>query len=190
MQPTPPQQLAKDILKDASVLGCADRIELTRVARKHLKNTAYAFQTSQQLWTAYRELVEEGFVRDEKLEKAMRVKDVRTDSGVAPITVLTKPFPCPGRCVYCPTEVRMPKSYLSTEPAAARALSLEFDPYEQVKQRVEVLERNGHRANKIELIIKGGTWSAYTQEYREWFVTRCFEAANALNPNSPPTPSL
>ncbi|MDD2786109.1 MAG: tRNA uridine(34) 5-carboxymethylaminomethyl modification radical SAM/GNAT enzyme Elp3 [Patescibacteria group bacterium] len=189
MQPTPPLQLAKDILKDASVLGCADRIELTRVARKHLKNTAYAFPTSQQLWAAYRELVEEGFVRDEKLEKAMRVKDVRTDSGVAPITVLTKPFPCPGRCVYCPTEVRMPKSYLSTEPAAARALSLKFDPYEQVKQRVEVLERNGHRANKIELIIKGGTWSAYTQEYREWFVMRCFEAANELNPNSPPVPS-
>jgi len=82
----------------------------------------------------------------------------------------------------------MPKSYISSEPAAARALSLQFDPYEQVFQRVQTLERNGHTANKIELIIKGGTWSAYTQKYREWFTTRCFEAANELkNPIASPS---
>lgn len=187
MQPIPSLQLAKDILKDAAASNCKTRVSLALVARCHLKDTPYAFPTSMQFWEAYRELLAEGLEKNEPLERAIRVKDVRTDSGVAPITVLTKPFPCPGRCVYCPTEARMPKSYISTEPAAARALSLEFDPYEQVRQRIMTLERNGHQANKIELIVKGGTWSAYPADYREWFIMRCFEAANEL-PHSP-TPS-
>jgi elongator complex protein 3 len=41
-----------------------------------------------------------------------------------------------------------------------------------------MLELNGHDTDKIELIVKGGTWSAYPQKYREWFIRRCFEAAN------------
>ncbi len=72
----------------------------------------------------------------------------------------------------------MPKSYLPDEPAAARALSLKFNPYTQVKKRIEMLTMNGHDTDKIELIVKGGTWSAYPQKYREWFIKRCFEAAN------------
>jgi len=185
-QPIPPLELAKSILKDATASDCRTRGELALAARHGLKHTPYAFPTSLQYWIAYRELLDEGMPRHEGLERAMRVKDVRTDSGVAPVTVLTKPFPCPGNCVYCPTEARMPKSYISSEPAAARALSLQFDPYEQVKQRILTLERNGHQANKIELIIKGGTWSFYPEDYREWFVTRCFEAANSLTPNPSP----
>ncbi|MFA6099777.1 MAG: tRNA uridine(34) 5-carboxymethylaminomethyl modification radical SAM/GNAT enzyme Elp3 [Patescibacteria group bacterium] len=187
MQPTPSLQLAKDILKDAAVSDCQTRVSLALVARRHLKDTPFAFPTSMQFWQAYRELLSEGLMPNDSIERALRVKNVRTDSGVAPITVLTKPFPCPGRCVYCPTEARMPKSYISTEPAAARALSLQFDPYEQVRQRILTLERNGHQANKIELIVKGGTWSAYTADYREWFITRCFEAANEIP--HPPAPS-
>ncbi len=182
---TPPIQVAKDILLSLALLECPQRADLAKAVRKQLKHTNYAFPTAIQYWEAYRELG----LKNEALEKILRVKDIRTNSGVAPITVLTKPFPCPGRCVYCPTEERMPKSYLSNEPAAARALGLQFDPYEQVKQRVRALELNGHQANKIELIIKGGTWSAYTQDYREWFITRCFEAANALTPNPSPPPA-
>ncbi len=181
MQKIPPLDLAKDVIKNVLFLDCPTRKDVMKEIRKRLKNTDYAFPASIQLWLAYRELVKDGLKKNPALEKALRVKDVRTDSGVAPITVLTKPFPCPGRCVYCPTETRMPKSYLSSEPAAARALSLKFDPYEQVLQRVKVLERNGHQTNKIELIIKGGTWSAYTASYREWFIKRCFEAANNIN---------
>ncbi|MDD5437658.1 MAG: tRNA uridine(34) 5-carboxymethylaminomethyl modification radical SAM/GNAT enzyme Elp3 [Patescibacteria group bacterium] len=177
---SPPADLTKTILKEAADSKCRTRADLARLARRHLKHTPYAFPTSLKFWEAYRALLEEGFENNEVIERILRVKDVRTDSGVAPITVLTKPFPCPGRCVYCPSETRMPKSYISTEPAAARALSLEFDPYQQVKQRILTLEKNGHKANKIELIVKGGTWSAYTADYREWFITRCFEAANEL----------
>ncbi len=149
--------------------------------RRRLKGTPYRFPDAQELWTTYRKAVTHGRIpQTTALERLLRVKDVRTDSGVAPITVLTKPYPCPGKCVYCPTEARMPKSYLASEPAAARALSLRFDPYDQVFQRVRTLERNGHRAEKIELIIKGGTWSSYRWDYRRWFIKRCFDAANHL----------
>jgi len=72
----------------------------------------------------------------------------------------------------------MPKSYLPDEPAAARALSLKFNPYRQVKKRIEMLELNGHDTDKLELIVKGGTWSAYPRKYQDWFIKRCFEAAN------------
>lgn len=99
-------------------------------------------------------------------------------SGVAPITVLTKAYPCPGRCVYCPMEARMPKSYLSSEPAAQRAVVNKFDPFKQVKSRIKQLEINGHAADKIELIVLGGTWSFYPEKYQAWFIKRCFEAAN------------
>ncbi|MFO0764819.1 MAG: tRNA uridine(34) 5-carboxymethylaminomethyl modification radical SAM/GNAT enzyme Elp3 [Patescibacteria group bacterium] len=157
------------------------RALLATNARKLLKGTGVQFPTLYHYWTMYHQLVKDGRVQaSESFEKSLRVKDIRTDSGVAPITVLTKPYPCPGKCVYCPTEVQMPKSYVASEPAAARALSLKFDPYDQVWQRVTTLEHNGHEAKKIELIIKGGTWSSYRWDYRQWFIKRCFDAANHL----------
>ena len=112
------------------------------------------------------------------MEKVLGVRKIGSLSGVAIITNLTMPYGCPGKCVYCPTERRMPKSYIATEPAAARALRLNFDPYLQTACRINVLEKNAHPADKIELIIKGGTWSAYPKKYREWFISECFRAMN------------
>ena len=108
----------------------------------------------------------------------MRKAAVRTLSGVAIVTSLTKPHPCPGKCVYCPSETGMPKSYLSNEPAAARALGLNFDPYEQMARRIEMLETNGHPTDKIEFIVKGGSWNAYPLAYQYWFILESFLAAN------------
>jgi len=179
MQPKPPTKLAQDAILKLAVLKEPSRQNLTEILRGICADTVFRFPTSIELWAAYRGLLKKKSIKPSpKLERILRIKDVRTDSGVAPITVLTKPWACPGKCVYCPTEARMPKSYISSEPAAARALSLDFDPYRQVTQRVGALERNGHQANKIELIIKGGTWSAYPWKYRRWFVKRCFDAAN------------
>ncbi len=119
-------------------------------------------------------------LRSPALEKALTRREVRSLSGVAIVTVLTKPYACPGKCVYCPTEAIMPKSYLSNEPAAMRALMHKFDPWRQVTARLRALVENGHAADKIELIVKGGTWSAYPWDYRAWFIKRCFDAANAF----------
>ncbi|MEK7211384.1 MAG: tRNA uridine(34) 5-carboxymethylaminomethyl modification radical SAM/GNAT enzyme Elp3, partial [Patescibacteria group bacterium] len=127
----------------------------------------------------YLNLIKKGEIKpDVVLDKLLVRRAVRTLSGVAVVTVLTKPYPCPGKCIYCPTEAGMPKSYLKNEPAAARAYKLRFDPYKQIVTRLETLTANGHPTDKIELIIKGGTWSAYPRVYREWFVARCFEACN------------
>ncbi len=106
------------------------------------------------------------------------MKPVRTLSGVTTVTVLTKPYPCPADCIFCPTDVRMPKSYLPDEPGARRGLEHEFDPYRQVAGRIQALQAVGHPADKIELLILGGTWSAYRKDYQEWFIRRCFEALN------------
>lgn len=132
-----------------------------------------------ELLVAYKQLVVAGKVAaNATLRQLLVTRAVRTLSGVSVITVLTKPFPCPGKCVYCPTEVRMPKSYLSNEPAAQRALALQFDPVAMVQRRIAALESNGHAVDKIELIVLGGTWSAYPRRYQNDFITRCFYAAN------------
>lgn len=173
--------LYEQIIKDTLASDSPTRETLSAITRKTLKGTGIQFPTLYTFLGFYHDLVKKGELKASSVfEKSFRVKDIRTDSGVAPITVLTKPYPCPGKCVYCPTEVQMPKSYISSEPAAARALSLKFDPYDQVWQRVTTLEHNGHEAKKIELIIKGGTWSSYRWDYRQWFIKRCFDAANHL----------
>ncbi|RPI95290.1 MAG: radical SAM protein, partial [Chloroflexi bacterium] len=106
----------------------------------------------------------------------LRMKPVRTLSGVTPVTVLTKPFPCPGECIFCPNDVRMPKSYLANEPGAQRAEENSFDPYLQTYSRLRTLFETGHPTGKIEMIILGGTWSFYPETYQIWFVKRIFDA--------------
>ncbi len=94
------------------------------------------------------------------------------------MAVMMKAFNCPGECVYCPLELNMPKSYLSDEPAAARAKQLEFDPVAQVNGRLTQLMHNGHPTNKLEIIVIGGTFSAYPEDYKIEFVTKIYEACN------------
>ncbi len=131
------------------------------------------------LVAAYHEMVRAGELgADARLLERLRMKPVRTLSGVTTVTVLTKPYPCPGKCIFCPTDVRMPKSYLPDEPGAMRGLEHDFDPYKQVKSRIQALEILGHPTDKIELLILGGTWSSYRRDYQEWFVRRCFDAMN------------
>ena len=131
------------------------------------------------LVAAYNEMLASGEqLPDQALLEKIRMKPVRTLSGVTTVTVLTKPYPCPGKCIFCPTDVRMPKSYLPDEPGAMRALEHNFDPFTQVRSRLTALESLGHPTDKIELLILGGTWSAYRRDYQEWFVKRCFDAMN------------
>ena len=112
------------------------------------------------------------------LKKFLTTKPTRTISGVAPITLLTKPYPCPGKCIFCPYEKDQPKSYLSSEPGAARARALNFDPFLQIKARLLSLKYNGHNTEKIEVIILGGTWSYYPKKYQAIFILRVFQALN------------
>lgn len=111
-------------------------------------------------------------------DSLLRKRSIRTLSGIAPVAVLTKPYPCPGNCAYCPNEPGMPTSYLPNEPAVMRAVKCNFDPYKQTILRLNSLENNGHRPNKIEIIVIGGTWSYLPDRYQYWYILNCFRAAN------------
>jgi elongator complex protein 3 len=127
----------------------------------------------------YYQLVKNGEMKpDPKLLSDIRMKPMRTLSGVTTITVLTKPFPCPGNCIFCPDDPLLPKSYIRKEPGAARAFQNNFDPFLQVRSRLESYLAIGHPTNKIELLVLGGCWTAYPQDYQEWFIQRCFDALN------------
>ncbi|PKM91238.1 tRNA uridine(34) 5-carboxymethylaminomethyl modification radical SAM/GNAT enzyme Elp3 [Candidatus Falkowbacteria bacterium HGW-Falkowbacteria-1] len=108
----------------------------------------------------------------------LKKRAIRTMSGIAPVAVLTKPYPCPGKCAYCPQKPNVPVSYLSNEPAVMRAIRLNYNPYLQTIFRLKALENNGHKPNKIELIVIGGTWSYLPEKYKYWYVLNCFKAAN------------
>jgi elongator complex protein 3 len=133
-----------------------------------------------QLIAAYRAFgAEAGLDADEaRFVERVQLRPVRTQSGVTPVTVLTKPFPCPGQCVFCPNDVRMPKSYLSREPGCQRAEQNGFDPYLQTFNRLLAFRAIGHAQDKAELIVLGGTWSFYPEAYQRWFIKRCLDAMN------------
>ena len=151
--------------------------DVMKALRSHPLDDGYL--TKAALVAAYNQMVDAGTIQPDKvLLERIRMKPMRTLSGVTTVTVLTKPYPCPGKCIFCPTDVRMPKSYLPDEPGAMRALEHQFDPYEQVHNRLRALTNLGHPTDKIELLILGGTWSSYRRDYQEWFVKRCFDAMN------------
>ncbi|MCK9632492.1 MAG: tRNA uridine(34) 5-carboxymethylaminomethyl modification radical SAM/GNAT enzyme Elp3 [Methanoregula sp.] len=128
----------------------------------------------------------------ESLRKILLVKPSRTLSGVAPVAVMTSPAPCPhGKCLPCPGgpdhPFHSPQSYTGEEPAAKRAREHEYDPFRQVHARLEQFEVLGHRVDKVELIVMGGTMTARPVEYQEAFVSRCIEAMNTY-PGGAPAP--
>ena len=193
LDPSPPERRAKrrarsfDPLAHAEPLAALvdavaaepqlDERRLDAILRRHPKDGRGFFSKSE-LIAGYRSLGAAGrFGVDEASFTArLRLRPVRTLSGVTPVTVLTRPHPCPGRCIFCPSDVRMPKSYVSDEPGAQRAEDNRFDPYAQTCSRLDAYHRIGHPVEKVELIVLGGTWSSYPESYQIWFVTRCLDA--------------
>ena len=140
---------------------------------------ATGFFAKIELVKGYQQLTAAGLLPFERtVLRRLQMKPIRTSSGVAPVTVLTEPAGCPGHCIFCPDAEGMPKSYLPNEPGARRAAQCGFDPYLQVRTRLATFEAMGHTHDKVELLILGGTWSAYSRSYREWFVRRCLDAMN------------
>jgi len=115
----------------------------------------------------------------------LRLKPVRSISGVSVITVMPKPYSCPKAepCIYCPggPSIGIPQSYTGREPASARALQHNYDPHKQVRGRIEQLRAIGHVVDKVELIMFGGTLTAYPPDYLEWFTVQCLNAMSGAN---------
>ena len=137
-------------------------------------------QNNDELWKSWKVTPE----LEERFVHSVRMKPRRTASGVATITVITRPHTCSSNCIYCPCDLRMPKSYLANEPACQRAELTFFDPYVQVAARLQALHQMGHSTDKVELIVLGGTWSDYPESYQYWFIKELFRALNEW-PNSP-----
>lgn len=153
---------------------------LNKILRKYKKDDGTLFRNDE-LVKYFKELTKNKAISEEKkVKERIRLRPTRSNSGVTVVTVLTKPFPCPGNCIYCPNDPLMPKSYISSEPGAQRALASKFVPYAQVFNRLVALNNVGHNIEKIELLILGGTWSAYPESYQIWFVNECFRAMNDM----------
>ena len=136
------------------------------------------------LISAYYRLLARGVLsKSPSLERHVVKKGIRSNSGVVVITVVTAPgpFSCPHDCHYCPNEPGQPRSYLSTEPAVARAHQNMYDPVRQMFDRAATLAKQGHEIDKLEIIVLGGTWSGYPAEYQEDFCRDIFYAANVFN---------
>jgi len=153
--------------------------ELTKLKKQFAKKEQIATPSNIEILKSYHRLIEEGKLKaQDGFETLLRKRKIRSLAGVSVITTLTKPFYCPGKCVFCPTEVGMPKSYLSNEPGAMRAVLNDFDPKKQVINRLRSLKNQGHPTDKIEIIVLGGTFSSYKAPYQTAFVRQMFNALN------------
>jgi elongator complex protein 3 len=113
------------------------------------------------------------------IEKGELKKPVRTLSGVTPLTVVLKPRKCNhGTCIYCPGGEHTPQSYTDKSPAIMRATALNYDPYEQTKNRLNILNKMSHPTEKIEIIILGGTFLQYDKKYKYNFIKKIYDALN------------
>lgn len=174
-----PTKHQKKLLPLLNHLNQVDSLTLKtyqRLIKQHLKTKSSLFSKTE-IIAGLRH-----FKFSSQLIEKLQMKPIRTQSGVVPVTLLTKPYPCPGKCIFCPNDPKMPKSYLSQEPGAQRAAKNQFDPYHQVTNRLIAFYANGHSTDKVELIVLGGTWSSYPKTYKIWFIKRCFEALNDFIP--------
>ncbi|GIW64059.1 MAG: tRNA uridine(34) 5-carboxymethylaminomethyl modification radical SAM/GNAT enzyme Elp3 [Patescibacteria group bacterium] len=141
----------------------------------------YNYPKQPKLWTLYFTYLRH--FKDHKISQhlidLLKVVKIRSLSGVVPLSVFTKPDnSCPYNCVYCPIADNAPKSYFPDEAAVRRAISHNYDPFEQTSGRLIQFYLSGHNINKVDVIIQGGTFSFYPKNYRQNFVKRIFDACN------------
>ena len=186
MQPSDWDRFDYDPLKDESLLvPLIDELlqnqpsqpnDWRRLLRKYTKRDGGFFSKSEIIagFRALRDRHEWPVSEDEFLRRVKK-KPTRTQSGVAPVTVLKSRIPVPA-CIFCPNDVRMPKSYIAEEPGAQRAAINQFDPYAQTFNRLLAFHRMGHPVEKVELIVLRHL-VVLPKDYQLYFITRCFEAA-------------
>ena len=163
---------------------------LTSMSRKHHISPG----TVTMNYTYYKLLNNNECDESPLFEKYVVGKLCRTNSGITQITVLTSPYPngqefsCEHNCYYCPNEpahegnnfVAQPRSYLFNEPAVRRANSNKFDAAEQMWDRMSSLKLCGLKIDKLEVMVLGGTWGSYPEDYREEFIRDLYYAANTF----------
>lgn len=171
--------LAKKVIIALTKESGLNEKKLKAIRNELTKKNGGVLPKNLELIEAYRQLVDAGKIKPNmEVLKVIQKRKVRTLSGIANITVLTKDLGCPGQCIFCPTEKGMPKSYLSNEPAMMRAVRNEFSSYRQVKARLNGLKAQGHDTTKIDVRTAGGTWGAVPLWYQQRFLKGIFMALN------------
>lgn len=122
--------------------------------------------------------------KPKEIEKYLITKPTRTISGVAVVAIMTKPASCPhGKCIFCPGGLNsefgdVPQSYTGHEPSTMRGIRNHYDAYLQVMNRLEQYVVIGQNPEKVELILMGGTFPFFPDEYQKKFVRDAFQAMN------------
>lgn len=146
------------------------------------KNNLDTLPSKSQILQVYFDLVKEWKIdKNSDFELLLRKRAIRSMSGIVSVQVLTKPYPCPSHCIFCPNDPEMPKSYIKSEPGAMRAWLNQFDPIKQVYNRLYSLQQTGHKTDKIEMIVLGGTWDFYPDDYKREFIQRLYDACNTFS---------
>lgn len=127
---------------------------------------------------------------EEKAQKLLKTKPMRTISGIANIAIMARPAPCGGGCIYCPKGENAPQSYTGKEPATRRAIRNQYDPYNQAQDRLNQYEKNGHAIDKSKLIIMGGTFPFQDPQYQRDFMREAFNGFNTYTGNEEKVNSL
>ncbi|MCH2189282.1 hypothetical protein MK079_05655, partial [Candidatus Gracilibacteria bacterium] len=176
------------IIDEVLQAGIKNIDTLTRDNFHKIKNKIYGKYKvdkpipSIELIERYNELTATGELpEDLRFTKILRKRGVRSQSGVTVISLLTKFWGCPGKCVYCPTFEGLPKSYIPNEPAVMRAELNKFDAIMQIHNRLRALEITGHKIEKNDVRIIGGTWSVYPLEYQQDFIKGIYDAFNTYD---------
>ena len=179
-------------------------LSFDKLLKNSLKQSSFKMNVNKIiLRKSYLNLVEKNILKmDNDFLKLLIKKPQRSFSGIQSVSILTSPYPswvddddvthiqefsCKHNCYFCPDErdkndkMVMPRSYLSREPACRRGLRNNFDPMEQIYDRLFSLENQGHPLDKLELIVLGGTVLEYPREYLEYFVRQCFFICNTCN---------
>ena len=171
------------VIKKSLEKKCDNREDFAKI-----KNEVYKIYkikkpfASTQFIERYNKLVKEWLVEDSNtFRKVIRKRWVRSMSWVTVISLLTKFFGCPWKCVYCPTFEWLPKSYIPNEPAVQRAELNQFDPILQIHNRLRSLEATGHKIEKNDIRIIWGTWSVYPKSYRDSFIKWIYDAFNSYD---------
>lgn len=148
-----------------------------KIFKKHKIKNPFA---SIEIIERYNNLIQKWKLEEnQKFKKILRKRWVRSLSGVTVISLLTKPFPCPWKCIYCPNFENLPKSYIPNEPAVMRAELNKFDPIKQIHNRLRALEVTGHKIEKNDVRIIWWTWSIYPEEYKRKFIKSIYDAFNS-----------
>ncbi len=144
----------------------------TNIHKQQYKKTCLLFY--------YKKFVLLDKIKENKFLELMLMKAPSRDiSGINQITLLTSPHPhgqqfsCKHNCYYCPNEpahkdnnwTPQPRSYLFKEPAVLRANRNHFKPDLQTFDRLKSLLICGHKCDKLEFIIEGGTFTEYPKKY-------------------------